>query len=117
MFLLLTLLWFLCAHSCRHKAASDPGPAESGVSAPSDDNVGASEAHPSGELLQQAGDGAGRAGCRGPQAHGGAVGRQEDFPHGLQAGLTLRGKRTPSEPTGNKQEAGFKVSNETKKQK
>lgn len=55
----------------------------------SDDGVGASEADPTGELLQQAGDGAGGAGRRGLEAHGGAVGRQEDFPHCLQTGLAL----------------------------
>lgn len=62
-----------------------------------DDGVGASEANPTGKLLQQARDGTGGAGCRGLEAHGGAVGRQEDFPHRFQTGLTLWGERTPGE--------------------
>lgn len=71
----------------------------------SDDGVGAAEADPAGKLLQEAGDGAGGAGRRGLEADGGAVGRQEDFPHRLQTGLTLRGEGTPGEGRGNKQEA------------
>lgn len=66
----------------------------------SNDGVGAPKADPSGELLQQAGDGAGGAGRGGLEAHGGAVGCQEDFPHRLQTGLTLRGEGTPGEETG-----------------
>lgn len=62
----------------------------------SDDGVGAPEADPAGKLLQQAGDGARGAGRRGREADGGAVGCQEDFPHRLQAGLTLRGEGTHS---------------------
>lgn len=69
----------------------------------SDDRVGAPEANPAGELLQQAGDGARGAGRRGLEAHGGAVGRQEDFPHRLQTGLTLRGEGTPAEERGRRE--------------
>lgn len=62
----------------------------------SNNGVGAPEADAAGKLLQQAGDGAGGAGHRGLEADGGAVGCQEDFPHRLQAGLTLRGEGTHS---------------------
>lgn len=60
-----------------------------------DDGVGATQTHPTGKLLQQAGDGTGRAGRRGLEANSGAVGCQEELPHRLQTGLTLRGERTP----------------------
>lgn len=63
----------------------------------SDDGVVGSEADPAGELLQQARDGAGRAGRRGLETDCGAVGGQEDFPHRLQTGLALRGEGTPGE--------------------
>lgn len=49
----------------------------------SDDGVCSPQADPAGKLLQQAGDGPRGAGRRGLEAHGGAVGRQEDFPHRL----------------------------------
>lgn len=62
----------------------------------SDDGIGASEANPAGKLLQQTGNGAGGAGCRGLEAHSGAVGCQEDFPHRFQTRLTLWGERTHS---------------------
>lgn len=62
----------------------------------SDDGVGAPEADPAGKLLQQTGDGAWGAGCWGLEANSGAVGCQEDFPHRLQTGLTLRGEGTHS---------------------
>lgn len=55
----------------------------------SDDGVVGAEADAAGELLQQAGDGARGAGGRRLEAHCGAVGGQEDFPHRLQTGLTL----------------------------
>lgn len=63
----------------------------------SDDGVVGSEADPAGELLQQARDGAGRAGRRGLETDCGAVGGQEDFPHRLQTGLALGGEGTPGE--------------------
>lgn len=68
----------------------------------SDDGVGAPEADSAGELFQQASDGARGAGRRGLEAHSGAVGCQEDFPHRLQTGLTLRGEGTPGEERGGK---------------
>lgn len=55
----------------------------------SDNGVVGSEADPTGKLLQQAGDGAGRAGRRRLEAHCGAVGGQEDLPYRLQTGLAL----------------------------
>lgn len=63
----------------------------------SDDGVGPPEADAAGKLLQQAGDGTGGAGRRRLEAHGGAVGGQEDFPHRLQTGLPLRREGTPGE--------------------
>lgn len=63
----------------------------------SDDGVVGSEADPAGKLLQQARDGAGRAGRRGLETDCGAVGGQEDFPHRLQTGLALGGEGTPGE--------------------
>lgn len=67
----------------------------------SNDGVAATEADPAGKLLQQAGDGAGRAGGRGPEAHGGAVGGQEDLSNRLQAGLAFRRQQAPAgEPDG-----------------
>lgn len=69
----------------------------------SNDGIGGPEADPAGELLQQAGDGAGGAGCWGLEANRGAVGRQEDFPHRLQTGLTLRGEGTPGGERGRRE--------------
>lgn len=66
----------------------------------SDDAVGATQAHPSGELLQQARDGARGAGCEGLQAHRGAVGRQEHLPHSLQPHLPLQRTGTPGDEGG-----------------
>ena len=66
----------------------------------SDDGVGASEADPTGKLLQQAGDGSRGALRWRLEAHGGAVGCQEDFPHCLQTGLALRGEGKPGEGRG-----------------
>lgn len=69
----------------------------------SNDGIGGPEADPAGELLQQAGDGAGGAGCWGLEANRGAVGRQEDFPHRLQTGLTLGGEGTPGGERGRRE--------------
>lgn len=63
----------------------------------SDNGVVGSETDTTGELLQQARDGAGRAGRRGLETDCGAVGGQEDFPHCLQTGLALGGEGTPGE--------------------
>ncbi len=61
----------------------------------SNNGIGAPEANPTGKVLQQAWNGSRGAGCWGLEAHGGAVGCQEDFPHRLQTSLTLRGEGAP----------------------
>lgn len=62
----------------------------------SNDGIAATKADAAGKLLQEARDGAGGAGGRGAEPHRGAVGCQEDLPHGLQAGLPLRREGAPA---------------------
>lgn len=66
----------------------------------SNDGIGGPETNPAGELLEQARDGTRGAGSWGFKANRRAVGCQEDFPHRLQTGLTLRGEGTPGEEKG-----------------
>ena len=79
----------------RYKFGDGDGGGQGRGEGRSDDGVGATESHPPGELLQQARDGAGGAGCRRLEPHGGAVGRQEHLPYRLQPHLALQRAGTP----------------------
>lgn len=75
----------------------EPGQLGWGEGGASDDGISATQTHPTGELFQQAGDGAGGAGGGWLETHCGTVCSQEKLPHRLQTHLTLSGERTPLE--------------------
>ena len=96
-----------CQLSFRERGDGDVGGCTDGLRSceqqertPSHDVVGSPEAHTAGKLLQEPRDGSGGAGGRRLEAHGGAVGGQEELPHRLQPGLALRQEATPGEGRG-----------------